>query len=89
MYALMVDETRDVSGKEQLSVVLRFVSDYEKKQVNEQNVVSEFFLGFIRLLEFDAHTLTLKIVEFLSQFSIPLASCIALCFDGYVLILKI
>jgi hypothetical protein len=43
MYALMVDESRDVSGNEQLSVVLRFTPDYANNQVNDQNVVSEFF----------------------------------------------
>lgn len=57
--------------------------------MDEQNVVSEFFLGFIRLLKFDARTLTLKVVEFLSQLNIPLASCIALCFDGYVSIFEL
>ena len=86
MYALVVDEARDVSGKEKLSIVLRFAPDYEKRSsVTDQNVVSEFFLGFIHLLEFNAHTLSSKIVEFLSHLTIPLASCIALCFDGYVL----
>ncbi len=81
----MVDESRDVSGNEQLSVVLRFIPDYENNQVNDQNVVSEFFLGFIRLMEFDANTLSSKVVEYLSSLNIPLTSCIALCFDGYVM----
>lgn len=84
MYALIVDESRDVSGKEQLSVVLRFTPDYGNNQVNDQNVVSEFFLGFIRLVNSDADTLSSKIVEFLSSLNISLTSCIALCFDGYV-----
>lgn len=71
MYALVVDEARDVSGKEKLSIVLRFAPDYEKRSsVTDQNVVSEFFLGFIHLLEFNAHTLSSKIVEFLSHLTI-------------------
>lgn len=82
MYALMVDEARDVSGKQQLSVVLRFAPDYENNQINGESVVSEYFLGFIRLLKFDANTLSSKIVEYLSSLNIPLTSCIALCFDG-------
>ena len=83
MYALMVDESKDISGKQQLSIVIRFTPDYGNTQIKDQSVVSDFFLGFIHLLEFDAATLSSKIVEFLSSLNIPLTSCIALCFDGY------
>jgi hypothetical protein len=81
----MADETRDVSGHEQLSVVIRVI-DHEVKINNDPNPQSslfkEYFLGFIKLDQFDAQTLTNEIVKFLSSLNINLKDCIALCFDG-------
>ncbi|CAF4660031.1 unnamed protein product [Rotaria socialis] len=80
----MVDESRDVSGHEQLSVVLRVV-DIEIKTSDENQLTSlfkEYFLGFVKLDEFDAQTLTDEIVKFLSSLNIDLNYCIAMCFDG-------
>ncbi|CAF4122768.1 unnamed protein product, partial [Rotaria magnacalcarata] len=84
VFSLMVDESRDVSGHEQLSVVLRLV-DIEIKTSDENHPPSlfkEYFLGFIKLNEFDAQTLTDEIVKFLSSLNIDLNYCIAMCFDG-------
>ena len=81
----MADETRDVSGNEQLSVVVRVI-DREAQIENGSNQQSplfkEYFLGFVKLDQFDAETLTNDIVEFLSFVNINLQDCIALCFDG-------
>ena len=81
----MADETRDVSGHEQLSVVVHVI-DHEVKINNDPNQQSslfkEYFLGFIKLDQFDAQTLTNAIVKFLSSLNINLKDCIALCFDG-------
>ena len=83
----MADETRDVSGNEQLSIVVRVV-DCEVRADNDSNhrvsLFKEYFLGFIKLDQFDADTLTTEIVQFLSSLNINLKKCIALCFDGCV-----
>jgi len=78
----MADECRDISGRQQLSIVIRFVRDLNNRTINTSNVVKEYFLGFVALKEFDAATLANKIVEFLNNLNIPLQSCICLCFDG-------
>jgi hypothetical protein len=78
----MADECRDISGTQQLSIVIRFVGDLNNRTINISNVVKEYFLGFIALAEFDAQTLAEKIVEFLDNLKIPLQSCICVCFDG-------
>ncbi|CAF1565842.1 unnamed protein product [Rotaria magnacalcarata] len=80
----MVNESRDVSGHEQLSIVLRVV-DIEIKTSDENQLTplfKEYFLGFVKLDEFDAQTLTDEIVKFLSSLNIDLNYCIAMCFDG-------
>jgi hypothetical protein len=81
-YALMADECRDISGTQQLSIVIRFCPDVKNAIVDRSSVVKEFFLGFLPLQAFDAPALTEAIVGFLTQLRIPLTSCICLCFDG-------
>ncbi|CAF1525059.1 unnamed protein product [Adineta ricciae] len=85
MFLLMADETRDVSGHEQLSIVVRVV-DREVKSNTDSNqqlsLFKEYFLGFIKLDQFNAETLTNEIVRFLSSLNIDLKNCIALCFYG-------
>ncbi|CAF4495809.1 unnamed protein product [Rotaria sp. Silwood2] len=78
-FSLMADESRDISGHEQLSIVIRIVIDLPDTKAD---LVKEYFMGFIRLHEFDAKSLSLKIVEFLKQYNIKLDSCIAQCYDG-------
>ena len=81
----MADEARDVSGHEQLSIVLRF-ADSGIKQNRDQSQksfhVNEYFLRFIKLNDFDAETLTKEIIKYLLFLNIDLKNCIALCFDG-------
>ncbi|CAF1489191.1 unnamed protein product, partial [Didymodactylos carnosus] len=81
-YALMADECRDISGRQQLSIVIRFVRDVNDPKIDASNVVKEYFLGFVALDEFDAETLANKIVDFLKSLNISLHACICLCFDG-------
>ena len=78
----MADECRDITGAQQLSIVIRFVSGLKNRTIDSSTVVKEYFLGFIRLEAFDAPALANKIVEFLNSLNIPLQSCICLCFDG-------
>ncbi|CAF4244083.1 unnamed protein product [Rotaria magnacalcarata] len=81
-YALMADECKDISGRQQLSIVIRFIGDLNNRRIDTSNVVKEYFLGLVALDKFDAETLANKIVDFLNNLNIPLESCICLCFDG-------
>lgn len=78
----MADECRDISGTQQLSIVIRFVPNLSGGTFDARYVVKEYFLGFIPLEKFDAATLANKIIEFLNYWKIPLENCICLCFDG-------
>lgn len=78
----MADECRDMSGHQQLSIVIRFARVVNDRVVKRSEVIKEVFLGFIPLQAFDATTLAREIIEFLTQLNIPLQSCICLCFDG-------
>ncbi len=75
----MADESRDISGNEQLSIVVRVVVDSPDTKAD---LVKEYFMGLVRLHEFDARSLSSKIVEYLEHFNIKLDSCIAQCYDG-------
>ncbi|CAF3585950.1 unnamed protein product [Rotaria socialis] len=75
----MADESRDISGNEQLSIVIRVVIDSLDTRAD---LFQEYFLGPVRLHEFDTKSLSLKIVEFLEHCNIKLDSCIAQSYDG-------
>ncbi|CAF5112700.1 unnamed protein product, partial [Rotaria sp. Silwood1] len=81
-YTLMADESRDISGTQQLSIVIRFVHDQDIDMNDYSNIVKDYFLGFLPLQEFDAPALAIRIVQFLNELNIPLQTCISLCFDG-------
>ena len=80
----MADETRDISGKERLSIVVRVVDPDAKmnEDQSEQSLTKEFLLGFIKLDDFDAGSLTHEIVCFLLSVNIDIQNCIVICFDG-------
>jgi len=78
----MADESRDISGTQQLSIVIRFVHDQDIDMNDYSNIVKDYFLGFLPLQEFDAPALAIRIVQFLNELNIPLQTCISLCFDG-------
>ncbi|CAF1649611.1 unnamed protein product [Adineta ricciae] len=75
-YALMADECRDISDRQQLSIVIRFVRGVNDRKIDALSVVKECFLGSVALDEFDAETLANKIVDFLKSLNISLDSCI-------------
>ncbi|CAF4094911.1 unnamed protein product, partial [Rotaria magnacalcarata] len=81
-YSLMADESKDISGNAQLSIVIRVVSSPADVLSNKNKKIQEYFLGFIRLQQFDAVTLSNEIVQFLNLHKIDLKKCIAMCFDG-------
>ncbi|CAF1538177.1 unnamed protein product, partial [Didymodactylos carnosus] len=59
MFALLADESRDSGGHEQLSIVVRIVVHTD----DDKDIIQEYFLGLIRLHEFDAQTLSNEIAN--------------------------
>lgn len=57
-YSIMADETADISGKEQLSIGIKFYDDKKKKIRNE-------FLGYVILNALNAETIASAIDQFI------------------------
>ena len=72
--AVMVDETRDMSNIEQLTFVLRWVS--------EDFTVSEEFLGLYCLSSVDAQSIVDVMTDAFLRFQIPLTKLRGQCYDG-------
>ena len=73
-FSLIVDETTDISVKEQVSICLRYVSKpYE---------VHEDFVGFYETSLTDAATLEKIIEDVLMRLNISLKNCRGQCYDG-------
>ncbi|KAL5508845.1 hypothetical protein EMCRGX_G004100 [Ephydatia muelleri] len=72
--AVMVDETRDQSNKEQLTLVLRWVSD--------DFTVSEEFVGLYYLSVIDAQSIVDAINNAFLRFQIPFTKLRGQCYDG-------
>lgn len=72
-YSLLVDESKDVSKKEQMSIMLRYVKD---------GCVHECFIGFVHASDLDAASLAEYISTTLDACSISLDNCISQCYDG-------
>lgn len=53
-FSIMADETMDIASKEQLSITLRFLSNYE---------INETFIGFVELSSATAKSITTSIVR--------------------------
>jgi hypothetical protein len=73
MFALLVDESRDVSKKEQVSVVVRYLRG---------DGVREDFLHFTPADGLDAESLLALIKNTLTKCNINYKQCIAQCYDG-------
>ena len=78
-FALMVDETKDVSKKEQISIVLRYLN-YDEK--DHQYHIHEEFLHFIPADGLDAQSLLESVKQTLAKCNIDKNDCIAQCYDG-------
>ena len=72
--AVVVDETIDKSNKEQLTLVVRWIS--------EDFVVSEEFLGFYYLSAIDAKSIVDAMKDAFLLFQIPMAKIRGQCYDG-------
>lgn len=65
-FSVIMDTTPDVSGSEQLTLVLRFF-DFETMRI------CEHFMGFIEIKRQDASTLLQAFITFLEDNDIPLS----------------
>lgn len=76
-FSILADETMDISGIEQLSICLRYVS-YE----NSQPVIREDFIGFVALDHLDAKSIADKIISSLQEWDLDLNKLIGQGYDG-------
>lgn len=74
-YSIMADETADISGKEQLSIGVRFFD--ERKMI-----VREECLGFLELNAMDATTIAILIDDFIQNKGIESMKCVGQGYDG-------
>ena len=72
-YTLIVDYTKDVSKKEQLAVILRYVY---------QGVIHERLIEYVHATQFDAASLTKYILCVLSELQLHIEHCVSQCYDG-------
>ena len=72
-YTLIVDETKDISKKEQLTLVLRYVLN---------SCVYERFISYTQCDELHAAALTLYILEGLHHINLDITDCVSQCYDG-------
>lgn len=75
-FSLLADETADISGKEQLSVGVRFVDEKLYFTVKEE------FLGFAELTRLDAEGICSSIIGFVEMLGLDMTKLIGLGFDG-------
>jgi len=73
-YSVMVDETPDISQKEQISICVR--------RVNEKFEVEELFLGFYYTDDTKSATLFKCLLDVLCRFGFPINYCRGQCYDG-------
>lgn len=73
-FAIIIDETSDASRKEQLSFVVRVVSD--------NLIPEEYFLGFYELRETSANFLFNIVKDIFARFQLDIQKLRGQCFDG-------
>ena len=73
-YSIMADETRDISGNEQLAITIRWV--------NEMYEVQEDLIGMVHVESTTASSLTLLIKDVLVRCILPLDNCRGQAYDG-------
>ncbi|XP_059315420.1 uncharacterized protein LOC132066034 [Lycium ferocissimum] len=73
-FALLVDESRDVSRKEQMVICLRYV--------DKKGFVMEAFIGLVNVKDTSALSLKKAIVDVFAQHSLTLSYVRGQCYDG-------
>ncbi|XP_042043474.1 zinc finger MYM-type protein 1-like [Salvia splendens] len=74
VFTLLVDEARDVSMKEQMGVVLRYV--------NNEGYVIEQFIGIVHVTDTSSHTLKCAIDDLLVKHNLSLSKVRGQGYDG-------
>lgn len=74
VFAILVDETKDSSKKEQLSFILRFTD-------NQYNI-HEKSLGCYHMMKCDAKSLSDAIIQIVEENKLDINNCVAQCYDG-------
>lgn len=72
-FAVLADETKDISKTEQLSIMVRYFYN---------NMVNERFLGYVPCSQLNAHALFKYIKKTLADCKINIQNCIAQTYDG-------
>ena len=73
-FALILDESLDISRHEQAAVVLRYV--------NPEFAIKERFVGFFRAVQTDGESLYQLVQGVLSKFKLSIDHIVAQCYDG-------
>lgn len=73
-YAVIMDETADISVKEELSVCFRVVT--------ESLEVEKLFCGFFNMTDTTATSLFAILKDILCRFNLPIEKCRGQCYDG-------
>ena len=73
-HSILVDEWADLSGKEQLSIGIRF---YDQKEKN----IREEFMGFVDLEKTDAQTIADEMNKFIIILNIDVNKCVGQGYD--------
>ncbi|KAL4089882.1 hypothetical protein QTP88_024823 [Uroleucon formosanum] len=76
-FSILADETADISGTEQLSIGIRYIS-FE----SENPVVKEEFLGFVALTDMHAKIVAKSIIHFLRNSGLNLNILVGQGYDG-------
>lgn len=74
-FSVLADETADISGKEQLSIGVRYISP-------DDNKIHEDFLGFLPLTELNAKYISREILQFLKSSNLNLNQMVGQGYDG-------
>lgn len=73
IFSLIVDEARDQSKIEQMSICIRYLHDLK---------IKERFLGFVELKDLNAQALCDGIIFFLNNVGLDVSNCVSQSYDG-------
>ena len=72
-FSLLIDETKDISKKEQMSVVLCYL---------QNGKIYKRFIGFVHISSLDVASLVEYICDTMSACHLSLNNCVSQCYDG-------
>ena len=77
-YSIMVDETRDISNREQLVICLRWTDEFLMPH--------EDFVGLYQIDKADASTIAAVVKDVLIRLQIPLDKCRGQCYTAMAML---